>query len=41
MGVSSQVVEDYVDIFKLIYGDATRRITIYVMMISSKCKNIV
>lgn len=40
MGLSSQVVEDYLSIFKLFYDDATRHITFYVMMISSKCKII-
>lgn len=40
MGLSSQVVEDYVYIFKLFYDTATRRITNRVMMISSKCKTI-
>lgn len=41
MGVSSQVVDDYVDIYKLFYDDATRHITCRVMMISSKCRIII
>lgn len=41
MGVSSQVVDDYVDIFKLFYDDATTHITVRVMIISLKCRIIV
>lgn len=37
VGLSSQVVEDYMDIFKLIDDSATRKIPSFVMMISSKC----
>lgn len=38
MGISSQVVEDYVDILKIFYDVATNDIIYFVMMISSECK---
>lgn len=38
MGLSSQVVEDYVDIFNIFHDTATTQITHFVMMISSECK---